>query len=161
MSTYNQKCCDDLFTEFEFQDLRNAEPPDEKGVYVIRVKRRGLSTIKIVEEIKQHLQGLKWELAKNYICSRIERLKKINQCPVIYIGSAGGKKGSKNTLKGRYEELAGRRHTVMYPILALLYFGWELEFGWKVDNNPSDLEEELKRKYRIRHNGKLPALVER
>ena len=46
-------CCKDLFTEFEFQDLRSASPPNKKGVYVIRIKKEGSSVIEIIEQIKQ------------------------------------------------------------------------------------------------------------
>lgn len=48
----------------------------------------------------------------------------------------------------------------MYPIWALLYFNWELEFEWKVANNPENVESQLKKEYKKRHN-KLPALVKR
>jgi elongation factor P--beta-lysine ligase len=47
----------------------------------------------------------------------------------------------------------------MYPIWALLYFGWELEFGWKEEEDPRNAESKLKQKYAERHNNKLPALV--
>jgi hypothetical protein len=49
----------------------------------------------------------------------------------------------------------------MYPIWVLLYFGWRLEFGWEHSANPLHDENELKKKYRIFHGGKLPALVEK
>jgi len=49
----------------------------------------------------------------------------------------------------------------MYPLWALLYFGWELEYGWVEDEKPAELEETLKRRYRQVHRGKLPALVDR
>jgi len=152
-------CCKDLFTEFEFQDLRSASPPNKKGVYVIRIKKEGSSVIEIIEQIKQCIQNLNWKLVENYIFNRISRLKKIKQCPIIYVGSAGTHKGSKNTLKGRYEEFS-RRHTAMYPIWVLLYFSWELEFGWKEEeDDPGRVESQLKQKYTERHKDKLPALV--
>ena len=90
--------------------------------------------------------------------SRIERLKRISQCPIIYIGGAGTQPGSRNTLKGRYTEFSGR-HTAMYPIWILLYFGWKLQFGWKKTKQPENEEGEYKKKYRKAHQGKLPALV--
>lgn len=151
-------CCEDLFTEFKFQDLRSASPPNKKGVYVIRVKKDGSSVTKIVEQVKQLVQDLNWKLVEKYILNRIGRLEKINQCPIIYIGSAGTYRDSRNTLKGRYKEFSGR-HTAMYPIWALLYFGWELEFGWKEEDDPGNVESQLKQKYAERHNNKLPALV--
>jgi hypothetical protein len=65
-----------------------------------------------------------------------------------------------NTLKGRYNEFSGR-HTAMYPIWVLLYFGWKLEFGWKESDEPSLEEKRLKEKYQNTHQNRLPALVKR
>ncbi len=159
MNRHNQvNCCEDLFTEFKFQDLRSASPPNKRGVYVLRVKKEGSSVKEIVEQLKQLVQNLNWTLVENYILNRISRLEKINQCPIIYIGAAGTHKDSKNTLKGRYKEFS-MRHTVMYPIWALLYFGWELEFGWREEDDPGNVESQLKQKYIERHKNKLPALV--
>ena len=151
-------CCEDLFTEFKFQDLRNAFPPNKKAVYVIRVKKEGSSVTKIVEQVKQLVKDINWKLVEKYILNRIGRLEKINQCPIIYIGSAGIYRDSRNTLKGRYKEFS-MRHTAMYPIWALLYFGWELELGWEEKDDPGNVESQLKQKYTERHNNKLPALV--
>jgi len=151
-------CCKDLFNEFKFQDLRCASPPNKKGIYVIRIKKEGSSIKEIIEQVKEYVQNLHWKLVENYILNRICRLKKINRCPIVYIGSAGTHKGSRNTLKRRYGEFS-KRHTVMYPIWALLYFGWELEFGWKEEDYPGDVESQLKQKYKERHKDKLPALV--
>jgi hypothetical protein len=47
------------------------------------------------------------------------------------------------------------------PIWALLYFGWELDFGWKADENPKELEKDLKEKYMTRQRRIPPALVVR
>lgn len=161
MNRHNQRdCCKDLFTEFEFQDLRSASPPNKKGVYVIRVKKEGSPVKEMIEQVKPRVQNLNWKFVENYILNRIGRLRKINQCPIIYIGSAGTRKASRNTLKGRYKEFSGR-HTAMYPIWALLYFGWELEFGWKEEDAPGNVESQLKQKYTERHKNKLPALVKR
>jgi hypothetical protein len=100
-------------------------------------------------------------VAGRFLCSRFDRLSKIGDCPTIYIGSAGTYAGSKNTLKGRYLELA-TRHTAKYPIWALLSSGWELQYGWMVvDENPGTAEEALKGQYRKAHAGELPALVSR
>ena len=98
-------CCKDLFNEFEFQDLRYASPPDKKGVYVIRIKKEGSSTKEIIQQVKECVQNLHWKLVIDYILNRIYRLKKINRCPIIYIGSAGLYKGSKNTLNGNVSYL--------------------------------------------------------
>jgi hypothetical protein len=155
------ECCSNLFTDFTFEDLTNADPPDEKGVYVIKVKSKSeVPPIVMIEKTRQLLLRLNWNLVIDFIMSRVERLSKIGNCPLIYIGSAGGQRGSKNTLRGRYREFS-LRHTAMYPIWVLLYFNWKLEFGWKESINPKREENELKIKYRKLHNGRLPAIVER
>jgi hypothetical protein len=154
-------CCSTLFVDFTFQDLTSAKPPNDKGVYVIRVKRRSEVPLTVmIEKTRQLLSGIGWDLVAGFIMSRVERLTNIGNCQIIYIGSAGGRSESKNTLKNRYEEFANR-HTAMYPIWVLLYFGWELEFGWKASVNPLSQEKELKRNYQATHNGMLPALVEK
>ena len=115
--------------------------------------------MEIVKHVKPIVKQLKWKMVEKHILNRINRLKKIKQCPIIYIGSAGYRENSKNTLKNRYRELS-ERHTAMYPIWALLYFGWDLEFGWKEESNPKDAECQLKREYKNKHGDKS-ALVER
>ncbi|MBS7621430.1 hypothetical protein KEJ32_04895 [Candidatus Bathyarchaeota archaeon] len=114
----------------------------------------------MIEKTRQLLSSTGWDFVKEFTLSRIERLDKIGNCTIIYLGSTGGQRGSKNTLKGRYREFS-LRHTIMYPIWVLLYFNWKLEFGWKISVKPKQKEEELKINYRKLHNGKLPALVER
>jgi len=160
-------CCLNLFNEFTFEDLTNAKPPGRKGgkkgkgVYVIQIKSRASEAPEvIVRKVKQLVSGLKWKLVEDYVMSRIGRLIKIGPCPVIYIGSAGTQQQSKNTLKHRYAELASR-HTAMYPIWALLYFGWKLKYGWKECENPLVEEERIKKRYKDLHQGKSPALVEK
>ena len=155
------ECCSNIFTDFTFEDLTNADPPNEKGVYVIKVKSKSeVPPNVMIEKTRQLLSGLNWNLVIEFIMSRVERLSKIGNCPIIYIGSAGGQRGSQNTLKGRYREFS-LRHTAMYPIWVLLYFNWKLEFGWKKSVNLKREENKLKIKYRKLHNRKLPALVER
>ena len=152
-------CCSDLLVGFTFEDMVEAKPPREKGVYVVRIKNKSESLPEaMVSEAKQLITKVGWKMLEKKMVSRIERLKRISQCPVIYIGGAGTQPGSRNTLKGRYSEFSGR-HTAMYPVWILLYFGWELEFGWKVTNEPGNEEAELKKQYRKIHQGKLPALV--
>jgi len=73
--------------------------------------------------------------------------------------SAGTQKHSKNTLKGRYREFS-LRHTTMYPIWALLYFNWDLEFGWRETEDPGRVESQLKQQYKERHGNRLPAIVQ-
>ena len=154
-------CCADLFDEYMFQDLVRAEPPREKGVYVIRIKKRSDNLPEaMISEAKQLIAKVGWKMLEKKMVSRIERLRRISACPTIYIGSAGTQRGSRNTLKGRYNEFSGR-HTAMYPTWVLLYFGWKLEFGWKICDEPSLEETKLKEKYQSIHQGRLPALVER
>ena len=153
--------CSDLFKEFVFEDLVEAKPPREKGVYVIRIKKRSDSLPEaMISEAKQLIARVGWKMLEKKMVSRIERLRKIGACPTIYIGSAGTQRGSRNTLKGRYNEFSGR-HTAMYPTWVLLYFGWKLEFGWKKCDDPSLEETKLKEGYQSIHQGRLPALVER
>jgi len=135
---------DNLFDGFTFTDIRGANPPEAKGVYVIRVRKEGRDTKKIIAQITKHVRQINWPVVGNYLLNRIGRLKNVSDCSVIYIGSAGTTKNSKNTLKGRYKEFS-RRHTVMYPLWALLYSGWELEYGWKAFDNAKQAEEQLKR----------------
>ena len=120
-------------------------------------------------------ESIGWDMAGRFLCSRLNRLSKIGDCPTIYIGSAGTYAGSKNTLHGRYREIA-TRHTAKYPVWALLSSRWELQYGWMiVDEHPGAVEEVLKKRYRgaqreaacagdpvsgarlIQDNGTLPA----
>ena len=154
------KCCGNLFSDFKFKDIRMAQPPENKGVYVIRVKKRGSPIEEVVRRAKQVIDQLDWTIVSEKMFNRIERLENVKQCPVIYIGSAGTRSSSEHTLKGRYKDFGGR-HTAMYPLWALLYFGWELEYGWKEEAQCARLEKSLKKSYKRAHKGKLPALVYR
>lgn len=154
-------CCNAAFSDFVFQDIRTAQPPKSKGVYVIRVKSKGLPVLEIIAYTEQTVAKLQWPMMTKNVLGRVKRIKNINQCPVIYIGSAGTHVRSKHTLLGRYNDFSGR-HTVMYPLWVLLYFGWELEYGWRIEpDSPASLEEDLKQIYKQAHNGRLPALVHR
>jgi hypothetical protein len=153
-------CCDNLFSGFTFHDIRHANPPARKGVYFIRVKQRGTPVVEILQQVRKVIRHLDWPIVGDKMLNRIKRLEGIDSCPVIYIGSAGTRQGSKHTLKGRYADFA-ERHTAMYPLWSLLYFGWDLEYGWMEEENPADLEESLKRRYKESHMGKLPPLVYR
>jgi hypothetical protein len=151
-------CCNHLFSEFCFQDLRSAGPPDQKGVYVVRTTRRGADIGQIIAQVQRLLHHLDWEIVEDFVINQMDRLKRITECPVIYIGANQNK--GKNTLSDRYSELANR-HTIMYPMWALIYHGWDFDFGWQVTSDPEALEGWLKQQYRALHEGKLPALVSR
>ncbi len=154
-------CCNGLFDAFEFTRFQDADPPKRKGVYVIRTCQRGTPAEEIRDKAVGQAGSIGWNLAEEFLCSRLDRLLKIGDCPTIYIGSAGTYARSKNTLQGRYRELA-TRHTAKYPVWALLSSGWELQYGWMiVDDHPGAAEEVLKAQYRKAHSGKLPALVNR
>jgi hypothetical protein len=153
-------CGMDLFADFTFEDIMKANPPEKKGVYVIKIKKRGMAPDKIISQLTTYITDLRWEMVEDYLTSRIARITNITECPVIYLGSAGTSHKSRHTLAGRYRDLASR-HTAQYPLWALLYFDWELEYGWKVSDEPKELAAELKKKYRKRRKGKLPALVGR
>jgi len=160
MANNNTDCCRNLFGGFNFENLKTAKPPKEKGIYVLKVNRKGKPIGEIVEQAKRFVEQLNWPMVGDFIRRRIMRLEKIEQCPVIYIGSAGAKKPNRGNLSGRYNMFAGR-HTAMYPICALLYLDWDLEYGWIQDEHPDEAEKKLKQKYQERHEGKLPPLVDR
>jgi hypothetical protein len=119
-----------------------------------------MPTSEIMQTLAPHVSRLRWETAEKYLLNRIGRILKITDCPLIYIGSAGTNPGSRHTLAGRYRDLVSR-HTIQSPVWALLYFGWELDFGWKVAENPKELERDLKERYETRQQRMPPALVMR
>jgi hypothetical protein len=120
-------CGMDLFTDFTFEDLTKANPPKKKGVYVIKVKKRGMPPDEIISQLTTHIAGLHWEMVQAYLTSRIARINNITGCPVIYLGSAGTGHTSRHTLAGRYRDLASR-HTAQYPLWALRYSGTMANF---------------------------------
>jgi hypothetical protein len=149
---------DKELASFTFDDILNADPPKKKGVYVIRVIKRGQPFQETVEKLREHVR---WQLVIKYVFGRLERLNRIdNKCNLIYIGSAGTYKNSKNTLKGRYKEFASR-HTIQFPIWLMLAIGWELEYGWLPSDDPRKLEDDLKQLYLKSRNNTLPALVKK
>jgi hypothetical protein len=143
---------------FCFESIRAANPPDQKGVYAIRVRQRGENPERMIAQLQLLIKKLNWKTVSDFFSLRISRLSRISDCKVIYIGSNRNK--SKNTLKDRYVELSNR-HTIMYPLWALVYYGWDLEYGWRVTDNPERLEAQLKQQYQKLHGGHLPALVDR
>jgi hypothetical protein len=153
-------CCQDLFEGFTFDEISRSRPPARKGVYCIRIRKRGTPTEEIEAILADRIPGLRWGMVQDYLLDRIHRIHNIADCPVIYLGSAGTNANSRHTLAGRYQDFK-KRHTVQYPLWALLYFGWDLDYGWMIADNPAEVESRLKQLYRDRHGGKLPALVSR
>ena len=81
---------------------------------MIRVKIKGEKTQTIIHKVNRLVTDIGWELVTKRVITRIERIERIGQCPIIYIGSAGTQPSSKH----RYKEFSSR-HTIMYPIIDL------------------------------------------
>lgn len=149
--------CDQIFADFRWYDLvtiRMKMLPKDAGVYAVRVRERGKPVEWITSRSHALLGKIGWFSLENYVLSRIRRLENIGDCPVIYIGAAP------TSLRGRYKDMCGERHTAFYPIVALLFAGWKLDFGSFEDNEPAKKERLLKEQFRKVH-GTLPALVQR
>jgi len=146
-------CGLDLFWDFVFDDITRAKPPDTGGVYVIQVRKPGIPPDEIMKNLESHPGHLAGGKGKENLLKQTGRIQNIGDCPILYIGSAAGKK----TLSGMHREL-NRRHTARFPIRALLSSGWELDFGWKATENPGEAEAELKERYLNRGRRSPPAL---
>lgn len=153
--------CDPLFTGFRWRDLNSFsldEIKPETGVYAIRYNSKGLDIDQTIQKTKDFFIKAQWGSLNDYVFNRLDRLRSIVDCPILYIGSApsidaGG-------LKSRYKDLCGRRHTIFYPVLALLVAGWNLQWGRNKTVKPKMVEKELVDSYREIH-GVYPALLRR
>jgi hypothetical protein len=154
-----KNCGLDLFWDFQFEDIRTAKPPDAKGVYVIQVRTQGIPPDEIMENLESHPEHLEGEGERRNLLKGAGRIRNIGDCPILFIGSTGGRR-SQPTLKTRFRDL-GRSHAARFPIRALLHFGWELDFGWKVTENPREVEAELKERYLNRGRRAPPSLATR
>jgi len=76
-------CCNGLFDAFEFTRFQDAEPPKRKGVYVIRVHRRGMPVREVHEKAVCLAGSIGWDVASQFLCSRFDRLSEIGSCPTI------------------------------------------------------------------------------
>lgn len=153
----NQRnCCDELFKGFEWKDFKEANPLKCGGVYAIRINDEGKKPEIMVGKAKDLISSIGLKSSDSPLTNLINRLREINECPIIYIGR------SKNMWR-RYDRglLGDGNHPAKFPIWILYYFGWKLEFGWKTSDNPKDEEDELKNEYRKAHGYKLPALMKR
>ena len=129
--------------------------PRKPGVYATRVIERGGGLINARLKLEEIVLQTGWDELTRYVASRLARIFRIRDCLLIYIGSA-------DNIKSRFKDLAGRRHTAFFPILALLLSKWKLDYGFKTVSSKKEaewLEEELKKKYQKMHRF-LPALVE-
>jgi len=174
LGVYRRKCiCDFLFRDFVWVNLAStldSELPKKPGTYVLRLvisrdenplilKGRVLEAYSAAMAI---LKKVKWERLTKYWGPRIERLKRIDPltCPTIYIGSTGKGKG---TIRSRFADLAGLRHTIFPCVLALRLVGWDIEFGYKIVSKGEEafkIEERLMREYMKTH-GMSPPLNEK
>ena len=152
-----ENCTLDLFRDFTFEELTSARPPKQPGVCIIRVRKRGVVPEEIVRQLTRQIVFLPPNLAKAGF-RWIAGIRNITDCPVIYLGST--RTHGKLTLQGRYVGLL-HRSSFQYPLWTLLYYGWELDFGWRVSDSPEDDEADLRRKYADQRGGRLPALVRR
>ena len=75
-------------------------------------------------------------------------------------GAECGSAGRPLCRSGPYEEFAGR-HTIMYPLWALVASDWERAYGWCGADQAAQLEAYLKQCYKQQHDNNLPALVQR
>ncbi len=148
--------CDVLFTRFYWKDITAVVPgrdlPD-KGVYVIRVRQRGVPVDNIINSGCKLVETTRWGLLMKRVQSRLDRLNRISDCPIIYIGAAP------TSFETRFKDFVGR-HVAMYPTWSLLWGGWKLDYGWLQDDVPFERERHLKDDYFRLHNC-LPALVNR
>jgi len=158
MKAADESCAQDLFLEFTFEDLADARPPEEHGVYVIRVRKRGLPPGEIIKTLAHQTEGLQGNPAPDHVPDMVSRIGNIGECPVICIGSAGTGPERPQTLAERHRDLTARHHPARPALRALLASGWELDFGWLACDCPGELEAWLKDKYQKRRWGDLPAL---
>ena len=171
MSTCGRSCiCDFLFKDFEWVDLAttmDSALPKRPGIYALRLnigENEDSLTLrnKILEAYNIAMSILKkanWRRLTKYWGPRIERIKRIDPltCPIIYIGGTGKGEG---TIRSRFADLAGWRHTIFPCILALRLAGWNIHFGYRTVNRGEEafkMEEKLIRQYMEIH-GTPPAL---
>ena len=153
--------CDSLFKDFKWRPLNSIslnKIQPETRVYAIRYDKKGLDIDQTILKTRDFFGQAQWESVNSYIFNRLNRLKSIQDCPIIYIGSAPSIKAG--GLKSRYKDLSGRRHTVFYPVLALLIAGWALQWGILPTKGPKAIEKEIVRNYNEIH-GANPALLKR
>ena len=149
--------CDHIFPRFRWERLvsiHQKQLPNRTGVYVIRIRKRGIPISEVISHTENLVNKIEWTAFKEYVLNRVNRVENISECPVVYIGAAP------TSLRNRYKDLCGRRHTAFFPILTLLMNDWELDFGWLPTDKPREMEKSLKDQY-IQIHDALPALVKR
>jgi len=154
-----QQCGLDIFSDFKFQNISNAHPPDKPGVFVIKIRKPGTDEIEIYNELISDFENIKWATMQDAYTNRLDKIVHMSNCPILYIGSAGTNMKSRQTLASHYHELA-YCHPIQYYLWALLHYNWKLDFGWKVCDNPKKYAAEIKTMY-VKHHGQMPMMVER
>jgi hypothetical protein len=156
--------CDGIFQGFawkELSEVRSEELPKSPGVYVLRLVDEG-DVDGAIDFLRDIVDRVGWSELRGFVSARLKRLERLKGrlesrgCPVIYIGSS-------KSLANRCAELAGRRHTALLPVMALLVSGATIGFGFRAMANvgeAKDLERELKKRYGEVHDV-MPPLVER
>jgi hypothetical protein len=155
----DQQCGLDIFDDFNYQDIRNAHPPEKPGVFVIKVRMGGIDECDISNDLMGEIDKIKWKTMHYAFSHRLDQIVHMSNCPIFYIGYAGTNSKSRQTLAGKYRELA-YCHPTQYYVWALLKYNWKLDFGWKVCDNPKKYAAELKTKF-VKHHGQMPLMVER
>lgn len=154
-----QQCGLEIFKDFQYQNITNAHPPEKPGVFVIKIRKPGTDELEINEELTANFENIKWAAMRDAFTTRLDKIVHMSHCPILYIGSAGTSTRSRQTLAGRYQELA-YCHPIQYYLWALLHYNWKLDFGWKVCDNPKKYAAELRTMY-VKHHGQMPMMVER
>jgi len=84
------------------------------------------------------IKATEWNEPIRYVESRLARLSRIGNCPVIYVGSTEAKEGG---LGSRLKDLAGRRHTALLPVLVFLAARWRMDSGFITCSTAEDAWE--------------------
>ena len=159
IDSVEQNCSLDIFNDFKYQDIKSAHPPEKPGVFVIKVRKRGTDEIDISNELEGDLYEIKWKAMRYALSHRLDQIVHMSNCPILYIGHAGTNSESRQTLAGKYRELA-YCHPTQYYVWALLKYNWKLDFGWKVNDYPKKYAAELKTEF-VKHHGQMPLMIER
>jgi len=145
--------CDKVFQSFSWRSLNEVNPEELQGsgVYAIRVQSRGLPVEEAIDNVKKLLSKFNWLKFEEYALAKISKLRKLSDCPILYIGAA-------YSLKQKYSLLYRARHPIFPALASLLISGWRFEIGWLFSPNPSVTESLIKRQYFEIH-GEFPVLV--
>ena len=151
--------CGSIFDGFSkpisFRKCWPEDLPDSPGVYLICVRKRGAAPEAALRSLSKLRKS--WKMYAKYCEDYLKLLKRISDCPVLYIGRAGGP-GSRNTVSGRYGQLRGG-HVKEVPLSALARLGWEMEIRYRKCQRTEtpQMERRYLKEYERAHEDK-PAL---